>query len=259
MSAIIDRLREFTRPTGEEDLMDVDYPTPRVRVGLREAAVVAGILLLLFFGWLGWSGIRAPGSGPETPTPAAMGVPLDQVTVGTPETVPTGTEEQEAVPAGMTGTLAPAPEEVVVSVVGEVLHPGLVTLAPGARVADALALAVPRDAAELQSLNLAQKLKDGEQVHVSDQAPEVPASGIEGVTSEGSLTGGTGSDATGKISLNAADTAELMTLSGVGEKTAAAIIAHREAIGGFQSIEQLQEVKGIGPAKFAALRDQISP
>lgn len=272
----MDRLREFTRPTGEEELMNVDYPTPRLRVGIKEAAALAVLLLLALFSWLG---IRGMNPEPHTPTPAAIGSQLESPAAddALASSLSEDLGEQgmpTTGPADMTGSPAPQQEaDVVVSVVGEVLHPGLVTLAPGARVADALAIAVPREEAQLQSLNLAQKLNDGEQVHVSTHLPEAPGPGIAGASSppgassNGAVSGviGTGHDndlpdkeAAGKVSLNTADAAELMTLSGVGEKTAAAILAHRETIGGFHTIEQLQEVKGIGPAKFEAIREQIT-
>ena len=59
------------------------------------------------------------------------------------------------------------------------------------------------------------------------------------------------------VSLNSATAAELTTLPGVGEATAAAIVAHREANGPFTTVEQLMDVRGIGPAKFEAMREQV--
>ena len=139
----------------------------------------------------------------------------------------------------------PEPAEIVVSVVGEVEHPGLVTLAPGARVADALAAAVPKESADLLVLNQAQVLVDAQQILVQpstpDGAPEV--AGVE---------------ASGLISINTATAEQLTSLDGVGQATANAIVAHREANGPFATPEALMEVKGIGPAKFAALEGQIT-
>ena len=60
-----------------------------------------------------------------------------------------------------------------------------------------------------------------------------------------------------KIDLNTADTGSLVTLPGVGEKTAAAIIAYREANGGFKSVDELAQVKGIGEKKLAKLRPYL--
>ena len=59
------------------------------------------------------------------------------------------------------------------------------------------------------------------------------------------------------MSLNSASASELTALPGVGEATAAAIVAHREANGPFTAVEQLMDVRGIGPAKFEAMRDMV--
>lgn len=251
MSSIIDRLREFTRPTGEEELMDVAYPTPRLKVGVREAGAAAVILLLALVGWLGLRHSDQPGA-PLT------AVSIDQQVEPERLAAPSGNVAASPVsPTGVPTPAIPPPEELVVSVVGEVAHPGLVTLAPGARVADALAVAKPLEHAELQPLNQAQRLNDGEQINVAAHSPEtVASSGLVGESSGGGSPGAP--DAEGKIALNTATAAELMELSGVGEKTATAILNHREQIGGFATIEQLQEVKGIGPAKFAALKDLVT-
>lgn len=160
-----------------------------------------------------------------------------------PEALP-----QAAAAAPDAGAEAAAePEEIVVAVVGEVAHPGLVTLPPGSRVSDALAAAEPLGHAELGGLNIAQRLVDGEQI-------AVPAVGAEPPPPP---AGAAAPGAAGPINLNTAAEAELTTLKGVGEATAAAIVKHREEIGGFSSVEQLLDVPGIGPAKFAALADEV--
>ena len=144
---------------------------------------------------------------------------------------------------------------VIVAVVGEVDRPGLHTFAPTARVADALAAAQPKPQAQTLGLNLAQKLADGQQIVVPniDAGPvPSPPSGISGGEPSQS-----GTQATGKISLNTATAQELTALTGVGEKTAQAIIAYRDAHGGFTSIDELQQVKGIGPAKFATISPNV--
>jgi competence protein ComEA len=160
----------------------------------------------------------------------------------------------------------PAPDQpVVVSVVGLVRRPGLVTLAPAARIADALAAAGGAvDGADLIGLNLARRLTDGEQIIVGI----APAPG-EPVTM-GSSTSGTPNAAAAPshdtpaepakaagepVNLNTATVEQLDTLPGVGPVTAAAIIAWRDANGAFDSVDQLGEVDGIGPARLAKLRD----
>jgi len=162
---------------------------------------------------------------------------------------------------------------VVVSVVGLVVRPGLVTLGPSPRVADALAAAggaLPE--ADTTSLNLAQILEDGEQVVVGVRALEAAAppgsqllgagGAAAGVIAPGGAASGAGAGAPGKadgkVNLNSATAAELEGLNGVGPATSGAIIEYRESHGPFTDVEQLGEVRGIGPAKLAALRDAVT-
>ena len=215
----IDRLKDLTRPTGEEDLLDVTYPTPRWSIPPRYAALMAAAVVGVVLLWL----LARP--SPEMPVE-----PVAELPAVTAE--PTGDE------AG----------EVVVAVVGQVAHPGLLNLAPGARVADALAKAQPLPDADLLPLNQAQRLSDGQQLVV----PKIGESAVGESALGAGLPG-----APGVVSLNSASVAELVGLPGVGQATAAAIIAHREAVGGFTSPEQLLEVKGIGPAKYEGLKEQV--
>lgn len=128
--------------------------------------------------------------------------------------------------------------EVVVSVVGEVHTPGLYAFAPGARVADALQAAGPVDPAHIRGLNQAEKLVDSSQIVVGGSSEPVPA-------------------ADGRVRLNSATVAELEQLDGIGAKTAAAIVSYRDSHGGFGSLEELQKVKGIGPAKYQAIAQDL--
>ncbi|KUI27255.1 hypothetical protein AU196_01620 [Mycobacterium sp. IS-1742] len=161
----------------------------------------------------------------------------------------------------------PAPDQpVIVSVVGLVRRPGLVTLAPGARIADALEAAGGAvDGADLIGLNMARRLADGEQIIVGI----APAPGQPAIM--GSSTSGSGdpaappgaapaepAKAAGEpVNLNTATVEQLDTLPGVGPVTAAAIVAWRDANGAFRSVDQLGEVDGIGPARLAKLRDLV--
>jgi competence protein ComEA len=161
----------------------------------------------------------------------------------------------------------PSDQKVVVSVVGLVHRPGLVTLEPGARIDDALTAAGGvLDGADLLGLNVARRLSDGEQIVVGIAAPPgVPSamgssvSGPAGTQSEqaGAPTGDTGAAPAGPVNLNTATVAELDTLPGVGPVTAAAIVAFRDANGRFTDVEQLGDVDGIGPARLEKLRDLV--
>ena len=215
------RLADLTAPTGEEKLLNVRYPTPRLRITPRHGlfVVAAAAVLCAVVG-----GRYLFASEPAEEAPVTF--PL------------------------ATSSVAKPPGEIVVSVVGAVAHPGLTTLAPGARAADALTQAGPLPEAELLGINQAQKLNDGVQIVVPMQGEAVPAPA-------GNPGGGSGAGG-GKVSLNTATAADLIALSGVGEKTAAAIIAHRDSIGGYTSVEQLKDVKGIGPAKYAELEKQVT-
>jgi competence protein ComEA len=156
---------------------------------------------------------------------------------------------------------------VVVSVVGLVHKPGLVTLAPGARIADALSAAGGAvDGADLIGLNMARRVTDGEQIIVGIvAAPGQPAAMGSSISSErptdappqAPSTGGKTPAPGGLVDLNAATVEELDTLPGIGPVTAAAIIAWRDANGRFTSIDQLGDVDGIGPARLEKLRDLV--
>ena len=216
----IDRLQELTRPTGEEDLLAVRYPAPRVSVPVKPAAA-AVVTLLVVVG--AWALLRGGGGSDEDVS-----------------------WEQVASPTEVSGV-------VVVAVVGEVANPGLMTLNEGSRIADALQIAQPLPHADLLAHNQAQLLVDGQQIHVQAIGAAPPAGGA----SQAGGAAGAAPAESGTVSLNSASASELTALPGVGEATAAAIVAHREANGPFTAVEQLTDVRGIGPAKFEAMRDMV--
>ncbi|AOS91552.1 MULTISPECIES: ComEA family DNA-binding protein [Mycobacterium] len=155
---------------------------------------------------------------------------------------------------------------VVVSVVGLVHTPGLVTLAPGARIADALQAAGGAvNGADTIGLNMARPLGDGEQIVVGlAPAPGQPTALGSSVASGSTPTSkappprpGSGSvkpKAGEAVNLNTATVQELDALPGVGPVTATAIVAWRQANGKFTSVDQLADVEGIGPARLEKLR-----
>lgn len=163
---------------------------------------------------------------------------------------------------------APAPDQpVVVSVVGLVGKPGLVTLDPGARIADALTAAGgPLDGADLVDLNMARRLADGEQIVVgiapAPGEPTVMGSSVSPGASPAASSAeppasGTADAPPDSVDLNTATVEQLDTLPGVGPVTAAAIVAWRDANGRFSSVDQLGDVDGIGPARLDKLRDRV--
>jgi competence protein ComEA len=149
---------------------------------------------------------------------------------------------------------------VVVAVAGRVRHPGVVRLPTGARVIDAVRAAggaLPR--ADLGLLNLARRLSDGELVVVGVPGvgvPGAPQGGPPGGSPSSGASPGTAETAT--VDLNAATAEQLDALPGVGPVLAQRIVEWRAAHGRFSSVAQLQEVDGIGAAKFAQLRDRVT-
>ncbi|OZC91680.1 hypothetical protein CH254_04125 [Rhodococcus sp. 06-412-2C] len=154
--------------------------------------------------------------------------------------------------------------ELVVSVVGLVIQPGLVRLQPGSRIADAVAAAGgPVEGADLLALNIAARVADGDQIVVGVVPPQAApplssTTSVDGpVTAGGAQAAPEGSAPAGTVDLNAATVAELDALPGVGPVTATSIVSWRETNGRFVSVDQLAEVDGIGPGRLAKIRDLV--
>lgn len=138
-----------------------------------------------------------------------------------------------------------------VYVAGAVEQPGVYALPPGSRVQDAINLAggfLP--SANVEAINLAAFLKDGEQIYI----PEI---GEMSLTLE-ARSPEVGSLFTRQIDINTATQAELESLPEIGPVTAAEIIAYREQHGAFNSIEEIQNVPGIGAKTFEKIKDLIT-
>ncbi|WP_292990018.1 ComEA family DNA-binding protein [Mycobacterium sp.] len=155
-------------------------------------------------------------------------------------------------------------QPVVVSVVGLVHTPGLVTLAPGARIADALkAAGGTTDGADTIGLNMARQVDDGEQIVVGIAPVKGQPTVLGSSVSPGSATPGPTSSAASPakggqvVNLNTATAEQLDTLPGVGPVMAKAIVAWRQAHGKFTSVDQLGEVDGIGPGRLEKLRPLV--
>jgi competence protein ComEA len=167
-----------------------------------------------------------------------------------PPPLPVAREAVAASP-GYAKDAKPGGAPVVVSVVGKVAAPGLVTLPAGARVADALrAAGGPVAAAELGALNLARKVVDGEQLYVGVPTPAAADPGAPA----GSAAAAPG----GKVDLNSATADQLDALPGVGAVTAKRILDWRTQHGRFNTVEQLRDVDGIGETRFERLREQVA-
>lgn len=228
---------------------------PLDRVGLRAVhlvwvALFASTALTLSAWWV------VQGRDVEVVTPvSAPVVDAGPDLVPTPGSAPTGTAPAGTAPTGTAEESDATPVgEVVVDVAGKVRRPGIVVLPAGSRVHDAIeAAGGARRGVDLQSLNLARVLVDGEQVVVG--APQGPVTGAGPAPSPGVPPGGTATTPGGLVNLNSASVAELETLPGVGPVTAEAIVEWRTRHGGFSAVEDLLEVHGIGEVTL----EQLAP
>lgn len=141
-------------------------------------------------------------------------------------------------------------KKLLVHIAGDVAKPGLHRLTAGARVADAIeAAGGPINPEALDELNLAAKVSDGQKVMVG-QAPA--GSGV--ASGSPVLSGATAAET--RVGINSAGPTELERLDGIGPVLAARIVAWRERHGRFDTVSQLQRVAGIGPKKYAGLKEQ---
>jgi competence protein ComEA len=210
--------------------------TPRVRIAVGAAVV-------LFIAAVAVAAVLSS---------AASGGGAQGTIVADGGTAPADSADGAVADGSVSGSSRVATPPVLVHVLGAVMRPGLVELAAGARVVDAVAAAGGFTAeADPAGVNLARPVVDGEQLVVLavGQAPPVM----------GGASGSTGPTADGTVHLNTADVAALDTLPRIGPALAQRIIDWREANGPFTSVDQLLEVAGIGDAVFSGLADKVAP
>jgi len=167
----------------------------------------------------------------------------------------------------------PSPS-IRIHVAGRVRNPGVYTFKPGDRVEDAVrAAGGSLSDADVESINLAERLVDGEQVYIAVKGKMPPrtrseVAGIKGSTStreqakpehQGTERAAKLKSPTeGKVDINSATIEELQRIPGVGPSTAQRIIDYRSQTGKFKAVDELQEVKGIGPKKLEKLKPYVS-
>jgi competence protein ComEA len=207
---------------------------------LLAGAVVVLVALVAGITWLVSGGERSPGGADPAAALPQAGATVDE-----------GSRGDGPVPEPESGSGGP----IVVHVSGAVVRPGLVHLPGTARVAQALeAAGGTTPDADLDRLNLAARIADGERLHVPRRGEVVHEELLP------SGPGGAGSAATGAgsiVDLNRATVEQLEALPGIGPATAQAIVDHRARHGPFRSVAQLLQVRGIGEAKLAALRPRV--
>jgi competence protein ComEA len=215
-------------------------PRSRVRAVLagagRQRVAVALLALAALVGG-GFIWVRA--------TPRLAGTATGQDTVAPPDqTLPRAAPD--------TSATASASDQVAVHVAGRVRRPGLVRLPAGSRVHDAIrAAGGVTSGADLNAVNLARKLADGEQIRVP--APGDPPPPPDAATTPGSSN----TTPSAPLDLNTATLEQLDTLPGVGEVTANRIITYRTAHP-FTTVDELLEVPGIGQRRFDQLKDLVT-
>ena len=213
--------------------------------GATRAVLLVVAASLALTGWWWWAG--RPREAITAPTVLATGPAIRTPAVGPDPAAEPGAGDEPP-----TGVSAPVLDgsagEVVVHVTGQVARPGLVTLAAGSRIADAVAAAggVTRRRAS-ETVNLARVLVDGEQIVVgaSTVGSAPPAPGTPSPASSG------------PVDLNTADARALEALPGVGPVLAGRIVDWRALNGPFRSIDELGEVSGIGDATLTRLRSLV--
>ena len=145
-----------------------------------------------------------------------------------------------------------------VHVSGEVNKPGLCEVESGARVAAAIDVAGGfTEEAATDSVNLAREVTDGEQIVVARKLSDEEVAAASQVESAVSSAVGSSAAASGLVNINTASEGDLKSLPGIGDATAAKIVADRQANGAFKSVEDLKRVSGIGDKKFESISGLI--
>jgi competence protein ComEA len=250
----------------------------RLRHDPRAGAVLLALVALVA-GWFWYrtslrSGALEPslvGAGSTTtasPAASAGAGPADAAgatsapSSGTPGGAPPAGGSGAASPgdpaagAGAATTLAPG---LVVHVAGGVVRPGVYRLPPGARVDDAITAAGGAVAGvDVDAVNRAAPLVDGQRVRVPLPGEPVPPPDPLPTPAAGPSTGPVATSPPPPVNLNTASVAELETLPGVGPTIAAAIVEERTRRGGFASVRDLLDVRGIGESRLLQLEPLVT-
>ena len=158
--------------------------------------------------------------------------------------------------------IAEEKEKIAVHITGEIKKEGIIYLNQGARIVDAIKEAGGETKqADLSQVNLAYELQDGQKIYIPNKKEKISQyitekSGTNVIIEDSNTS--TQKGGSGKVNINTANQSELDRLPGIGPSLAERIIEYREENGNFKNIEDLQNVKGIGDAKFADIKDKVT-
>ena len=154
--------------------------------------------------------------------------------------------------------------KIVVHITGAVQKKGILVLQEGARIADAIDSAGGgTEAADLDEVNLAYVLQDGQKIYIPSKEDKVKLENKVYITSESGnnvivqTVSTEKNGGSGKVNINTATQNELENLPGIGPSIASRIIEYRDQNGKFSKVEDLQNVKGIGDAKFNNIKEYV--
>ncbi|MGT2784917.1 helix-hairpin-helix domain-containing protein [Streptococcus merionis] len=206
----------------------------KITAALAGLGLMIGAAFVLF---------NQPTQAEQVPSVTALASQVNSTSDSSAEETPLPSKEEEE------------SKTIMVDVKGAVQKPGLYKLEAGSRLADAVAEAGGlSEEADSKSINLAQKLSDEAVVYVAKQGEEVSVVQSSAATGTSS-TSQSGNDL---VNINTATLAELQTISGIGAKRAQDIIDYREANGGFKTIDDLNNVSGIGDKTMENLRAYVT-
>ncbi len=251
--------RHAARPESADALDELLRPAPaRWAPRLPSSRLLIGLAAAVAVGSIAWLTLSASHQPAELTLPRA-----DSSSAVAPNTAGAPTSPNAGVPgapnAGVPAVSTTSIVGVVAHVVGAVNEPGVVHLAAGARVTDAVDAAGGfRGDADLERINLASPVTDGERVYVVAVGQAAVPTAVGGTgASPGATSAGSGATPS-IIDLNAATAEQLDALPGVGPSTASAIVDYRTKNGPFTRVEDLLDVRGIGDAKLEALRESVT-
>ena len=222
----------------------------------KKIIIIVAIILVLFIAYLIYESISQPSSEID------FNILLDGTENGEELNKSENFVDNETEEVSETAEIE---EEIVVHITGEVKKEGVIYLKKGARIVDAIKEAGGETKeADLSQVNLAYELQDGQKIYIPNKNEKVSqyiiSTNGETIDSNGANTGNESTSTSkegAKVNINTATQNELDGLPGIGPALAQRIIDFREENGNFKSIEDIQNVKGIGNSKFDEIKDKI--